>query len=133
MHEVNFGRIDSSSIGSNKSLTANSCNHIKTIGCSSKKHTSGVYWVWREQPIQVNLMNSYAMSCIRCWYLTRFTAICLLIVEDGHLYGNIHILKHHLSPLICTISQITTRAVLPMTVDGAIYPIRNVSIQLNRW
>ena len=30
-----------------------------------------------------------------------------------------------------TTSQITTRAVLPMTVHGVIYPIRNVSIQLN--
>ena len=29
--------------------------------------------------------------------------------EDGHLYGNTHTWKHHLSPLTCTTSQITTR------------------------
>ena len=63
---------------------------------------------------------------------SRFTAICLLMAEDGHLYGNTHIWKHYLSPLTCTTSQITTKAVLPMTVDGVIYPIRNASIQQNK-
>ena len=46
-------RIDSLSLGTNKSLNAHSCNHIKTTGCSSKQPSSGVYWVWREQPMQV--------------------------------------------------------------------------------
>ena len=54
------------------------------------------------------------------------------MVEDGHLYGNTHTWKHHLYPLTCTTTQIITRTVLPMTVDGVTYPIRNVSIQQNR-
>ena len=33
------------------------------------------------------------------------------------------------SPHVLATSQITTRAVLPMTVDGVIYPIRNASFQ----
>ena len=54
------------------------------------------------------------------------------MVEDGHLYGNIHIVNHHLSLKTCTTSQITTRAVIPLLVDGATCPIRNNLIQLNR-
>ena len=76
-------------------------------------------------------ITSVNSSMLYCYYI-RSTATCLLMVEDGHLYGHIHTWKHHLSPLTCTTYQITTRAVLPMTVDGVIYPIRNVSIQLNR-
>ena len=33
---------------------------------------------------------------------SRFIVICLLMAEDGHLYGNTHIWKHYLSPLTCT-------------------------------
>ena len=54
------------------------------------------------------------------------------MVEDGYLYGNTHTWKHHHYPLTCTTTQITTRAVLPMTVDGVIYPIRNIFNQQNR-
>ena len=56
----------------------------------------------------------------------RFIVTCPLMAEDGHLYGHIHTWKYLLSPLTCTTSQITTRTVLPMTVDGVIYPIRNI-------
>ena len=54
------------------------------------------------------------------------------MVGDGHLYGNIHIVNHNLSLKTCTTSQTTTRAVIPLLVDGVTYPVRNVSIQLNR-
>ena len=57
---------------------------------------------------------------IVAWYIV----IWLLTVEDGNLYGKTHTLKHYLYPVTCTTTQITTRAVLPMTVDG-VYIIPN--------
>ena len=53
----------------------------------------------------------------------------VLMVEDGHLHENTHAWKHQHYPLTCTTTQIT---VLPMRVDGVIYPIRNFLTQQNK-
>ena len=51
--KLTFHRIDGSSLGRNKTLAADSCKQIKEIGCHTINPKSGVYWVWKKQPMQV--------------------------------------------------------------------------------
>ena len=46
-------RIDGSSLGTNKTSAADSRKQIKENGCNIVKPKSGVYWVWKKQPMQV--------------------------------------------------------------------------------
>ena len=57
-----FIRIEPS-LGKVESLTADSCKHIKEVlatDCSNLPD-SGLYWVWKEKPMQVS-SYSYLMS-----------------------------------------------------------------------
>ena len=122
------------SLGKIRSLSADSCKHIRQIlatHCTNLPN-SGVYWVQdMQQFLYIYNVCKTHMHAFSVFY--RSTVTWQLMVEDGHLYGNTRTWKHHLSPLSCTTSQITTRPALPMLVDGVIYLIRNVSIQQNKW
>ena len=50
--------IDGSSLGTNKTLAANSCEQIKENGCNIVKPNSSVYWVWKKQPMQVHVASN---------------------------------------------------------------------------
>ena len=54
-----FYRIDGSSLGRNKTFAADSCKQIKENGCNIVKPKSGVYWVWKKQPMQVHVATLY--------------------------------------------------------------------------
>ena len=54
MVKLNIYRIVGSSLGKNKTLAADSCKQIKENGCNIVQPKSGVYWVWKQQPMQVH-------------------------------------------------------------------------------
>ena len=56
---LTFYRTDGSSLGRNKTLTADSCKQIKENNCNFVQPKTGVYWVWKQQPIQVHAFIEY--------------------------------------------------------------------------
>ena len=128
-------RIDGSSLGRNKTLAADSCKQIKEHDCNIVNPKSGVYWIWKKQPMQVATLCMYAQNYLFVITYFRFTVIWTLMEEGGHLYGNIHTLKHHLSQLICTTPYFSDyyRHCTTYSSGWCNIPDKNALTQLNKW
>ena len=51
------------SLGKVESLTAHSCKHIREVlSTDCNIPNSGIYWVWKENPMQVNYIYEYTAS-----------------------------------------------------------------------